>query len=100
MIIMSITFLALIGTMLGFIFNQFHSTKGGVIGAVALGVLGAIEGAYLANFLFGFEKTTIVHAQSFAFAIVGALSLLILRVLFIKSEKYISGVDTTQTPVV
>ena len=56
-------------------------SKGGILGSIILGVLGAVVGGYLANLLLGITITGF-NFTSFAIAVVGSLVLLAIGRLF------------------
>ncbi len=52
-------------------------SKGGIVGAMILGIAGALMGGFLANIIFGFSITGF-NLTSFIIAILGSLLLLFL----------------------
>lgn len=67
----------LFGLVAGTIANAIdpHSSSGGIIGAVVLGIVGAMVGGFLANILLGVDITGF-NLTSFIVAIAGSLLLL------------------------
>lgn len=65
------------GAVAGFLANLIDSNpdKGGLLGTVILGILGALLGGFLGNLLFGIEVTGF-NLTSFVLAIIGSLILL------------------------
>lgn len=65
------------GLMAGVIANMIDpgKTRGGLVGTVILGVLGAIVGGFLANIIFGVGITSF-SLISFIIAVIGAIALL------------------------
>ncbi len=69
----------LFGAIVGIIANTVepNPNRGGLIGAVILGILGAILGGFLGNMIFGVNVTGF-NFPSFAIAAIGALLILLL----------------------
>ncbi len=67
----------LFGLMSGIIANLVdpHPSTGGIVGAIALGILGALLGGFLASLLFGVTISGF-NLTSFAVAVLGSLLLL------------------------
>lgn len=65
------------GLIVGIIANAIdpQPERGGVLGAMVLGVVGAVVGGFLANVLFGLSITGF-NLTSFAIAVAGSLILL------------------------
>ncbi len=65
------------GLITGVVANAIdpHPSSGGVVGAIVLGVVGAVIGGFIANLTFGVGVTGF-NVTSFAVAILGALLLL------------------------
>lgn len=81
-----IILLIILGAASGFFYNRIRGkSKGGLLGAMSLGILGAVEGGCLATFLFGFT-TPLSRLQSLFFAILGTFILLTLRIVFEKRK--------------
>lgn len=76
---MNIVAWVLFGLLVGLIANALdpEPAKGGLVGAVVLGVVGALVGGFLSTLLFGVGITGF-DFTSFAVAILGALILLYL----------------------
>lgn len=69
---------SIFGLIAGVIANVIDPSpaKGGVLGAVILGILGALVGGFLANLVLGGQYTTGFNFPSFIVAILGSLLLL------------------------
>lgn len=76
---MNILTWVLFGLVAGVIANAIdpHPAKGGLLGAIVLGVLGALVGGFLASVLFGVGVTGF-DFPSLAIAVLGSLLLLFL----------------------
>lgn len=76
---MSIFFWILFGLITGVIANIIdpYPAKGGWLGAIVLGILGAMLGGFLGNMIFGIGISGF-NFPSFAVAVLGALLLLFL----------------------
>ena len=86
---MSLNFLAWIifGAMVGIIANIIdpYEAKGGLLGAVILGILGSILGGFLGNMIFGMGITGF-NFPSFSIAVLGSLFLLLVGRVFGKAS--------------
>lgn len=73
----------LFGLLVGLIANILdpNPSRGGVLGAIVLGVIGALVGGFLSTILFGISVTGF-NFTSFAIAVLGALLLLYLGRVF------------------
>lgn len=74
---MSVVGWVIFGLIAGTIANAIdpHPSSGGIIGAVVLGIVGAMVGGFLANVLLGVDVTGF-NLTSFIVAIAGSLLLL------------------------
>lgn len=61
--------------------------QGGMVGAVVLGILGALAGGFLANLIFGVGISGF-NFSSFLIAVLGSLLLLFAGRAFSEEEKY------------
>lgn len=73
----------LFGLLVGLIANILdpNPSRGGMLGAIVLGVLGALVGGFLSTILFGISVTGF-NFTSFAISVLGALLLLYLGRVF------------------
>jgi uncharacterized membrane protein YeaQ/YmgE (transglycosylase-associated protein family) len=73
----------LFGAIVGAIANMVdpRPSSGGLLGAIVLGILGAVIGGFLANLLFGVSITGF-NFSSFAVAVLGSLLLLFIGRVF------------------
>ena len=72
----------LAGGVASFIAPNF---KGGIIGSIALGIIGAVVGGYLGQMFFG-TSVTGFNLPSFALAVVGSLLILFIAGLFTRRQ--------------
>lgn len=83
---MSILYWALFGLIAGAIANYISpSQSGGIVGSMFLGVIGAVVGGYLGEAFLG-TGVTGFNLMSFFLAVVGALIVLFLARLFMRSR--------------
>lgn len=80
---MSIIAWVVFGLIAGVVANMIDpgESSGGWLGAIVLGVVGAVVGGFVANLLFGLSVTGF-NFQSFAIAVLGSLLLLMLQRAF------------------
>lgn len=80
---MTILAWVLFGLIVGIVANAIDPRKeeGGMLGAIVLGVVGALVGGFLGNLIFGVGVTGF-NFPSFAIAVLGALLLLFVRRAF------------------
>ncbi len=78
LIIMNIASWILFGIIVGIVANSIDPSisKGGLLGAILLGIGGAIVGGFLANIVFGISITGF-NLMSFVIAVAGSLTVLI-----------------------
>ena len=69
----------LFGLVVGIVANAIDPSpaKGGILGSILLGIVGAVVGGFLANLIFGINVTGF-NVSSFLVAIAGSLLLLFL----------------------
>ena len=74
---MNIVSWILFGLIVGVVANAIdpHPNKGGLIGSMLLGIVGALTGGFLANIIFGITVTGF-NLTSFLVAVAGSLILL------------------------
>jgi uncharacterized membrane protein YeaQ/YmgE (transglycosylase-associated protein family) len=74
---MSIIAWVLFGLIAGVVANMIDPapSRGGILGAMILGIVGALLGGFLANLLFGFEVSGF-NLTSFIIAVAGSLLVL------------------------
>jgi uncharacterized membrane protein YeaQ/YmgE (transglycosylase-associated protein family) len=77
------------GLIVGVVANLIdpRPAKGGIFGAIILGILGSLLGGFLGNMLFGVSVTGF-NFGSFAVAVAGALVLLVIGRLFSRPTEY------------
>lgn len=68
----------IVGLLAGFIANAIYPApaRGGWLGAILLGIAGALIGGFLAGLLTGFDFVTGINFTTVAIAVLGALLLL------------------------
>ena len=80
---MDIVYVVMLGIFTSLIINKIGNrlAKGGKIGDIASGILGSLEGAFLANLFFGVEFF-VFSLQSVSFSLCGAIGFLCVQRLF------------------
>jgi uncharacterized membrane protein YeaQ/YmgE (transglycosylase-associated protein family) len=63
-------------------------SSGGILGAIVLGIAGALIGGFIANSIFGLDVNGF-NIQSLAIAILGSMLLLMAQKLFFRRTNYI-----------
>ena len=78
LIVMNIASWILFGIIVGIVANSIDPSvsRGGLLGAILLGIGGAIIGGFLANIIFGISITGF-NVTSFVIAVAGSLTVLL-----------------------
>lgn len=83
---MEILYWALFGLIAGSIANFISpSQQGGIVGSIILGIIGAVVGGYIGSTFLG-AGVTGFNLMSFFLAVIGALIVLFVARLFMRSQ--------------